>query len=380
MKDAFKIDKPLSESLFWAISAIFSFGFYFCLLIIFRILQPDLDEHIVISENMFTDWHVPAHPMFYFLVQLLSFFSKNMNLEIWAAFFIFSFAQLLKIRVSKILIEEVFNYRMGLFPFLMLLLAQLVISVSIFESKYIVDQISPNYFHNGTLQLSLPFALLLFLESWRFQKGSENYSIRGMLFYGILVCLSKPSFLFCFIPMFPTYILYTKGIGRKLLSSLQVSTLFTFFIIGQSFYLRLNPPNYVTSFKVLFMPFYQFGDFRGHISMIFYGCFLIILTFAMDWKFVKEELIQFLVSMLVLAYLISFLFVDMINGDLYSNMTWQASVVIYILLIVCLGRVFKPGKDQSLIKKGVFSIAIAFNVVYTFLYLFHAIGMRTLFV
>jgi hypothetical protein len=365
----------------WGTSALVSFGFYFFLLIVFRILQPDLDEHIVISENMFKDWHVPAHPLFYFLVQLLSFFTRNLNLEIWAAFVVFSMAQVLKLRFSQLLIEEAFGYKLDLFSFLVLILIQFIISFSAFENYFIVNQISPNYFHNGTLQLSIPFAILLFREALRFEKSREEApTIRKMVLFGLIMGLAKPSFLFCFIPVFPAYIFYTSGIGRKLLGSLQVSTLFTFLVIGQSYYLRVNPPNYVTSFKVLFMPFYQFGSLGSHLTMILMGCLPVILGCLLEPGILKDKRFHFLMAMLGLAYLISFLFVDMINGALFSNMTWQTTVVLYILIIMVFGKLFRPDSKMEGLKRIAFSVLILIQVGYTAFYLFHAISMHTLFI
>jgi len=380
MKTAFNSNKALSPGLFWGISIAFSFGFYFFPLIVFRIVQPDLDEHIVISENMFVDWHVPAHPLFYFLIQLFSFFTKNLTLEIWAAFLVFSLAQLLKIYASREVVEEIFGYKLTIFSYLVLVLCQLVISFSIFESHFIMNQMSPNYFHNGTLQLSIPFALLLFREAVRFQKSEGSYRILKILGFGLLVCLSKPSFLFCFIPLFPTYILFTRGIGRKLLGSLKILTLFSFIIIGQSLYLKLNPPNYVTSFKVLFLPFYQFGSFQSHLSMMFYGSFLILLGLLLEPRLRKEASFQFLIAMLFFAYVISFLFVDSINGNLYSNMTWQTTVILYLLLIVACGHIFQPQKVGFHWRQGLFLFALLANVGYTFIYFIYVIGMRTFFI
>lgn len=374
------LQKQVLEYLQWGIAASFSFGLYFILLIVFRVEQPDLDDHIVISENMFKDWRVPAHPLFYSLIQLLSFFSKNHDLEVFAAFLVFSLTQFAKILISKRLIEEVFNYTLDLFGFLVLVMAQLVISFSVFEKYFIINQICPNFFHNGTLQLSIPFVLLLLLEAWRFAKGDEKYSIKKMLLYGLLVALSKPSFLFCFIPVFPAYILYVNGIGRKLLASLQVSTLFTFIIMGQSFYLRMNPHSYLTSFKIAFLPFFQFGSLQSHMSMMVYGLFIPIIAFCLKPQYFQDRFVQFLLVMLVLSFAISFSFVDVLNGVYYSNMTWQTSVIMYLLLAFGLGCIFKPGVNGLTWKQLVFSIAVLANAVYSLIYFFYAVGMKTLFI
>ena len=376
-----KSDFQLDEKIYWLVSALFSFGFYYLLIIHFGVVQPDLDEHIVISENMFKDWKVPAHPMFYFFIQFFSFFSKNLTLEIFAGFLTFSIAQLAKIHVSRKILQEVCGLHLNWISFSLLLLIQLVISFSIFEEKFIVGQISPNFFHNGTMQLSIPFALLLFLEAVRFQRSDDDkYPIKRMLLFGFLGALAKPSFLFCFIPFFPAFILFTNGIGRKLLGSLQVSTLLTFVIIGQSYYLKVNPPNYVSTFKVLFLPFYHYGTFGDHLKLVFYGCFVLVPILVFEFRiFVQEKVIQFVSGMVIFAYLISFVFVDTVNGIMFSNLSWQTTIVLYILILISMGFLFSSPK-KSLIAKLAFVLFLIANVGFTFFYLINSIGMNTLFI
>lgn len=362
---------------FW-LAGVFSFAFYGVLILVFGIIQPDLDEHIVISENMF-EGRIPAHPMFYTLIQLFSFFTKIKKLEIIAGALIFSLAQWAKIIISKQLLEEMFEMRFTILPFLILLAFQLMISFSVGESHFIVNQICPNYFHNGTLACSIPFALLLFREAWRYGQ-KEEYSNRFMIYFGFLMALAKPSFLFCFIPLFPAYILYQHGLGRKLLGSLQVSLLLTFVIMGQSFYLRLNPPSYINSFKVAFMPFHHYGTPLMHLKLILAGIFLCLpLLFIGGKSLIRRPDFQFILAMLVFAYGLSFNFVDIINGFMFSNMSWQSTIVLYLMLIVGFGFAWTK-KQVPMWQWGLFSIFLLANLSYSLLYLFHARGMNTLFI
>jgi hypothetical protein len=380
MKFIDKLETPLPDYLTWMISILFSFGLFGILLLKFHVLQPDLDEHILISEGMFNEWRVPAHPLFYFFVQLFSFFTKKLSWEVNAAFVVFSLAQLAKIKFSKDLIEDVFQYKMGFWSFGALILLQVCISFSIFGTDFIIGQISPNYFHNGTLMISMPFAIKLLHEGYRFQKEGGRNGIKKMILFGLLVALSKPSFLFCFIPVFPAYILVTRGMSRELLGSLQVSTLLSFMIIGQSYYLKFNPPSYVQSFKVLVLPFHQFGTLPGHLTMFFGGLFLIFIALALNFELIRNRLFQWIFLMQLLGYFIAIIFVDSIDGIYFSNMTWQASAVLYLLLIISAGSIFKPSSNQNFVwRKVIFSLALLANSGYSLYYLYLAVGLRTLF-
>lgn len=378
-KDGFlSLQLPLPEPVFRFLVLVFSFGFYGLLLLVFRVIQPDLDEHIVIAENMFTDGKVPAHPFFYFLIRLFSAFSLNFKAELFAAFVVFSLAQAAKLYASRSLVETIFSIRLSAVAIAGLFLCQLVISFSVSEPRFIINQISPNYFHNGTLQLSLPFALWCLREAIVFSRSEEeNPPFRFILYSGFLCGLAKPSFLFCFIPSFPVFLFFRHGLSRKLLSGLQVATLFSFLVMGQSFYLKINPPNYVTSFRVLFLPFYQFGSLSSHLSMLVFGGFCAWAGILLRPSWWRNPLGIWLLGMWVFSLGISFTLVDEINGDRYSNMTWQTSVLFYLLLLVSFGAVVSAEERW---KKVVFGLVLVAGALYGLQYLYFAVQIKSLFI
>lgn len=350
-------------------------------------LQPDLDDHLIFSETMFGSWRIPAHPGFFFLIQLLSGFTRNYEAEIFASFIIFSASLLGKIYFSRAIIEEVFRYKVGYVSLAFLLGSQLIISFSVFQPGFIIHQISPNYFHNGTLLLSHPFALALLLQAYRFNQDPDNNSLMKFLGLGILISLIKPSFLFCFIPVFPLYTFINHGMSRKLLISIQTSILFTFIIIIQSFYLKNFPPAYLKSFRVAFMPFLFFGDWKNHLFMIFNGSYLAIVFAFLYSKVLKSNFFVFLILMQLVGYLISILFVDLMASNepgsvemLFPNMTWQTSISLYFFLVYIIGFIFNPSQVDAKWKRNILVFLFSANFVYSCVYLFYALVFHSFFI
>lgn len=377
-KSVSALEKPISKKLIWIFSTLSSCVFFSTTILYFKVWQPDLDEHILISEGMFENGKVPAHPLFYFFIQFFSFFSKNFRLEVFAGFLVFSAAQTMKIIASSDLVESISRRKMTWIGFLVVFCSCWVITPGIFEEHFIINQIVPNYFHNGTLHLSIPFSLWLLRKIYLFVELNEERRIRQIIQLGIIAGLCKPSILFCLIPLFPAYVYLRKGISGQLLGALQVSLLFSFLLIGQSLYLRLNPPNYISSFKIEFRPFFQFGSLWYHFKVLVYSLFLPLLLFIAGWPKSRNPFILFLALCHFLGLIITFTLVDSINGIKFNNMTWQSSVTLLLLLVSTGGLVFQSEKIGMKAKLSLLLLFMGY-MAYTAQYFFHVIVYRSFF-
>lgn len=72
---------------------------------------------------------------------------------------------------------------------------------------YIAGQPSPNYWMNGTLAVSFPFAIALFWQSYRQLQAPSPGWWRWELLWIVLLVLSKPSYLFVFGPVYAVFLL-----------------------------------------------------------------------------------------------------------------------------------------------------------------------------
>jgi hypothetical protein len=352
------------------ISAVLSFALYAVIILYFKVDKPDLILHIGISNRTIAKGDFPVHPIFFGLIQVLSLFSLKYSLQLFAGFLIFSVAQYFKIVLSLKILKEYFKMEYTILLFIAVLALQVVIPIPFFSKFFMVNSLSMNYFHNGTLNCSIPFCLGLILNMMRFIKTDERKYFNYSLGLGILICLTKPSFLFCFAPIFPFVILYKNGLNQALLRTVQLSILLVFFIIGQSVYLHSTTAT-AASFEVKFQPFYLFGTLPNHGRVLFEGFFIGLLVIAFFFKSILKDTF-FLASLLfvLLGYFISFCFVDYTNGETSPNFVWQSCIVNYVFVLLSFGYFMPKQSLKEFTWKGVICFtALAAHGICGLLYL-----------
>ncbi len=310
------------------LASIFSFSLFGYILLVAKIMQPDLDDHIEISNRMMKGEMI-GHPFFFFFLQLFSFFSGNINALVFAAFLCFSVAQYGKIIQSIRLCETIREKQASRLLIILILGCQIAIGFLALQIGYVKGSLSPNFFHNGTLLLSIPPSLYLLNESILFIKDKKRKGIFRMLLSGILILLIKPSFLFCWIPVMPVFVLITEGAGRKFMKFLQISATLFICLLAQSLFLKSSS----IDFKVVFDPFFLFGTIKNHFFVFIAACTFPIVTIIPGWSGWKTGIGLLLAMMTLQGLVLSFCFYDKIKNIVSANMIWQSSIIHYILLL-----------------------------------------------
>lgn len=309
-------------------AVLISFGLFAYLILYRQITQPDLDEHIRISNELFRG-KLMAHPVFFFLLQLFSGFTENWNALLFAAFMLFSFGFFLKFHFSLQLCETFLNRSASRALTVIVLLCQVAIGFVWLQEDFVKASLSPNFFHNGTLLLSLPPSLYLLNQSLLFIRDENPQRKSKMLMAGFLILFIKPSFLFCWIPVLPLFLLLTEGPGKKLLSILQISVILIFAVILQSFFLRKSN----LGFRLVFSPFTYFGSVKNHFLVFASATFFPLLSVLPGWNYWKSKNGILLSMMCFQGLIISFCFFDIIRDIVSPNMFWQSSIIHYLMLL-----------------------------------------------
>lgn len=324
-----------------ALSGIFSFSLFGLLLLKYRIIQPDLQLHIQASIDL-VDGKVMGHPVFFFLIQLLSGFSENEDTLIFSSFLVFSLSQFFKIVFTLRFMEVAFKIRTSVLLFAGVLMAQLVISNSFLQEHYVMGSLSPNYFHNGTLLLCMPFVMLFLIENYRYFEDGERKHIFRMLLLGVCIVFIKPSFLFCWIPVMPCLWFWKYRVNPSILGILQVAVLLVVIIIFQSQLIKSG----ASGFKVVFNPFGFFGTYSNHLRVTVASVFFPLSVFLLfSRSFLTNETLKVFFFFMLQGLIISFFFYDTINGLISPNMLWQSSIMSYLMIIACLGLLLKESKN-----------------------------------
>lgn len=270
-----------------------------------------------------------GHPFFFFFLQLFSFFSGNIDALVFAAFLCFSAAQYGKIIQSVRLCETIREKPASRLLIILVLFCQIAIGFLALQIGYVKGSLSPNFFHNGTLLLSIPPSLYLLNESILLIKDKKRKGIFRMLISGILIVLIKPSFLFCWIPVMPVFVLITEGAGRKFMKFLQVGAILFTCLLTQSIFLKTSK----IDFKVVFDPFFLFGTLGNHFFVFLAACTFPLVTIIPGWSSWQKGIGMLLWMMTLQGLILSFCFYDKINNIVSPNMTWQSSIMHYILLL-----------------------------------------------
>lgn len=354
--------QTLSERFIQISAFLLSISLFGVIILFFKVDEPDLKLHIAIS-NQIVDKHLfPVHPIFFGLIQLLSGFSKNYDWQLFAGFLIFSLAQFFKITLSLKVVQELFDLKASLLLFIFVLILQVAIPIPFFSENFMIKSLSMNYFHNGTLHSAIPFSLALMLNLIRYFKTEKVRYFRFAVFFGLLNCLAKPSFIFCLAPVMPFVGLLFFGLSPKLLKFIQLSTILVVFILLQSSYLHSTQATELVTFKVKFQPFFLFGTLQNHLRVLVEGFFIgLIVCFAYWRKIVSNFFLLSALGFVFLGYFISFSFVDYIDGVISPNFTWQSSIVNYVFVLLSLG-LFLPTSESRKIKIPALACMIALIV------------------
>lgn len=307
---------------------LFSLSLFAYLILFRQIVEPDLRDHFRISNELIQGKPM-AHPVFFILLQVFSGFTKSGPALLFAAFILFSLGFYLKYHFSLHLGETILKRPASRAFCLILLLCQVAIGFIWLQNGFIKASLSPNFFHNGTLLLSIPPSLYLLNQSLLFVQDENQERRIRMLLAGLLILFTKPSFLFCWIPVMPLFLLLSDGPRKRLLTILQVAVLLIFALILQSFFLQKSS----VGFRLYFNPFTYFGTLQNHLLVFVSAVLFPIITIVPGWNYWKSKTGILLLLMCFQGLIISFCFYDTIKGIISPNMFWQSSIMHYLLLL-----------------------------------------------
>lgn len=193
----------------------------------------DLDVHIKILEMHLETGKFPVPPLYYFTLYILKKVSSTNYMV--STVIILSLFVGWKFKIAEKYITEqsggIKKYKMVV-P---LLIGGLMFFFPIYipgidGSKLYLGKFTPNIWHNSTTIFAFVFSILLFIKSLKYIDQPTNKNLGSLFLLGLLVLLSKPSFMFVFIPCFPmVYAMKNKEIDFHLL---RVTALCIFFFLG----------------------------------------------------------------------------------------------------------------------------------------------------
>ncbi|WP_106794932.1 hypothetical protein [Aquimarina sp. Aq78] len=340
-------------------------------------LNTDIPNHIqsIVRINSGEASYSP-HFLFFFVVNVLSFFSSNVSLMLFVAAVILSLATVGKYIVSK---EIIFKLTLDLkheykevvvkmisFALLFCFAIPDIYNFFFLEKMYL-GRTPSVVWHNSTIIAVFPFAILLFWRQLRlFDSRDASFFNKDILIVALLVVLNiliKPSFIFVFIPVTVFLVLMDFKIHEYKKYAIKLFPVF----IGVVFLLA----QYVSIYH------YQIGSFQVEKSSITIGspfellrhyvpgwyvpiAFLFSFAFPIATITYYKEILKFKPFMFafyltLIGILISAFFIETGPRRYHGNLVWQNVICAYLLMLTTVAFLIPKlwGKDR-LSRKNVF--------------------------
>ena len=292
---------------------------------------------------------MPPTGLFYGLTWIMGFGQANFTMLMGAAVVVLSGLALAKFWVTRHVFESYFGEldgRAGYFGWLSVALA-FVCSLPTFDwwerGWYIIGQPSPNYWMNGTILASWPFAVILFWQSYRQLQRPEAGWWPWCLLWLAMLIVSKPSYAFVFALVYPPFLIGRHGFTRRILVQLLPLVLLAGLLALEYYLVFLRADSiYVKEFNsgqssgVGWQLGKVWSLYSGNIALsILAGVTFPIATGFVYWSSLRQKLLFWYAwAGFAAALIISLLFVQ--TGEEYY--TWafrfQHYIAAYLLFMV----------------------------------------------
>lgn len=246
------------------------------------------------------------------------------------------------------------------------------------SSNMYLGKLAPNVWHNSTTIASMPFIILLMIQTFNYFKR-DSIELRNIIFMaitGVIILLIKPSFLFAFIPALPLYLLIRHQFAKKTYVAIALSAFFFLFIIVEYYFVYIVDVYHLagydkTTLGIDLFSFWNFFSENIPLDALLSLVFPVSVLIAYKEQLKNDEILKFTWILLGFAYLVSILFTE-IERPAFGNFSWQVIMVQYLLYAVSL-RLYlsntltqNPQLLKNRIVLGVFSLHFITGLFYIY--------------
>ena len=324
-------------------------------LALINFINTDIQTHIESILKVNSDKvSYPPHFLFFFLVNLFSFFSSNIPLMFFVTAILLSLATLAKYIISKrILLELVLDSKykhklrvIKIVSFGLLFCFAIPDVYNFFVLKLMYLGRYPSVvWHNSTTVFLFPFALLLFWKQYKLIHVEKIKLLdKDVIICSVLVALNisiKPSFVFVYIPVSVFFVLryFVKSDIRKYI--IQLIPVFVGMVLIAIQYVSIY--HYQTgslqaadSSVSLGMPF----EFARNFIPSWYVPIAIIMSLVFPivaiWYYrdiLKFKPFLYSLYLLFFGMCISSIVIETGPRKFHGNFTWQNIICVYLLML-----------------------------------------------
>ncbi len=336
-------------------------------------VDTDIQIHTEALITALSKGFFPIPPLYYITLYSLSILIENLyNCVV----IVLSVAVAAKYVTSVYIVNKLFevNKIAVLFAFLSILIVT-PINFDI-ESNFLVGKLGMNIWHNSTTIFLMPFALLLFYQSYLFIEN-ECVSKKRILIISILIllnALSKPSFLLAFAPVFSaTVIIFHRNNTHKIKIAIGMSLYTTLCVVLEYIYLYVQNPYEANNGGVSFSFMYVWKLYSKNILLdSILSLALPIVVFVLFFRRAINKKIYIYAVLLFIVALLIYIFVQETGlRATHGNFGWQVIVCNYILFLISVSIGLEYVKEKGLknIKSIIFFTVFLFHFISGILYI-----------
>ena len=341
--EQFKVLKIVSNKYFNLV-LFGSLVLLFIAFLYFNSAMSDIPTHTRGALGITEKGRISGRFLFALSVAVFSFFNTNIYILISVAIVLLSLAILF-----KYIIAHYYSFRLIHSNNNDELMVKIGALISVFVYPLIIYPVIPrvmstgiNVWHNGTTIFLMPFALLLFFESYKFLQGTtQSKTIWILILLVFLNIAAKPSFFFVFCVVFPLFSFYEYRFKKQFFISL-IPVIFGLLLIGSQylFYYTYIPAKTGQQSTVEIKLLYYFYDLEN----IFYFIVRFISNYAFPLLFLVlyfnkikfNKLLHYILSLLFVALMIKYSIYETGPRAGHGNFGWQVAVTGYIWFLISL--------------------------------------------
>lgn len=372
------------------IGIFFLFFSLFFLIIIF-VSDQDIRAHAVYATEMLTGKRPTAgNFLFYWLVNLFSFFSPKKIPSLVSISLLIAFAESFRYYLSKKLIYSTVAQTEGIskkYLFSALVALSLLFVYAIPLPGYFIDRpgysvthffyigsFAPNVWHNSTILFVFPVAILLFYVAYKQLKDfdkNRNYWILLLILLNIFI---KPSYFFVFASTYPIFLLINYKLEKKFWLAIMPVVIGSFCLLLEYFLIySLSQTNSKEVSGVIFKPFWT-STLAANLWQlpvaIFFSLLFPFAYFVLNAKKLFKIQLFWLVLLTQFVSITIYLFIAETGpraGD--QNFYWQIVIGTWLCYASALVSLIKDYSIEGLTSKNktlfvLYSLHVLIGVIY----------------
>lgn len=351
----------VDKSLFY-VFVLFTIMFFS--LIFLLNIPTDIQEHNQFLQIYLEHGKFPVPPLYYFTVFLFTFTGISSTLS-------FTIGAILVLSLMKVftysITESYFKsnrYYAGLSAILSLILMFLspLYLPGLDEGKFYLGKFTSSIWHNSTTIFVIPFCILLFFTSVKYIRHPRLKLIPLIFLYSVCIILSKPSFLFAFIPAFPIIMFFKHRFDKWFYLSIGICIILFGFLLFEKHLIYATSDGFDQLIyndhksSIIFAPFAVWKHFSSHLILSFFESLAFIIFFCvLQFSRIRKSIeLQFSYLMLFFALIIYMLIAEGGARMFHGNFYWQVPICM-LLVYMCSIPYVLPTKSVPSISKIVWS-------------------------